>query len=272
MKTAITVLSDLHINSTVGLCDRQVKLDDGGYYMPSTQQKFLLTAWESFSLWSSKIIGDFGAEQKVIVLNGDLVDLSKYSKHQMVTTNTNTVIDSAMNLIYPLRSSYDRLFVIRGTESHVGASGEMEETLARELKAEQDKITGLYSRWLMQVEANGILIDFAHHGRIGGKPWNRTSPLYNLVAEIVMEGMKNGTNIPDLVLRSHCHTFADTVDALPVRVIQTPCWQLNTAYSYRMGFVNKPDIGGLVILVNDDESYEIEVATYDIPPISPVRL
>lgn len=276
MKTAITVLSDLHINSTVGLCRYRVPLDDGGFYSPSKQQEVLLKAWIAFMDFSKRMSKEIGAEQNILVLNGDLVDLSKYSKHQNITTNANSIIDHALNLIEPIRTLNNKLFVLRGTEAHVGNSGEIEEIIARELKAERDEDTGIYSRWNLQLDCNDLLIDFAHHGRIGSKPWNRNSPLYTMATEIMMEGFKNGRDIPDLVIRSHHHTFADTLNALPIRVIQTPCWQLNTAYSHRMGFVNKPDIGGLIILIDESNEnrpkYDVEVAAYEIPQIQPVKL
>lgn len=45
------VVSDLHVNSTVGLCPASgVRLDDGGTYMPSNSQVWLWERW--LETWS----------------------------------------------------------------------------------------------------------------------------------------------------------------------------------------------------------------------------
>lgn len=271
MKTAITVLSDLHINSTVGLCSEIVKLDDGGSYRSSKNQDWLRESYYHFLKFL--VPYNAGADKRVLVINGDIVDYpSKYSSHQNITKNTSDIIKHSLELLSLANGSDTRIFVVRGTEAHVGNAGEVEETIAREIEAEVDEVTGLHSRWNLQLDVNGCLIDFAHHGRIGGRPWNRNSPLYSLGAEMIVEAEKNSRVYPDLVIRSHHHTYADTENALPVRVIQTPCWQLNTAYAHRMGFVNQPSVGGLVILVDEDGKYEVEVAIYDTPQISAIRI
>ena len=44
----VAVVSDLHINSTVGLCPGPVPLDDGGTHQPSKEQRALLRCWNEY--------------------------------------------------------------------------------------------------------------------------------------------------------------------------------------------------------------------------------
>lgn len=248
----LIILSDLHINSTVALSQSQVPLDDGGTYQMSKSQRWLYECFKDFY----KAVEDLEGE-KILVLNGDVIDLNKHSKHQLITSNASVVVEHALSILrgYTL----DRLYVVRGTEAHVGPVGEYEELLARRLNATPND-SGNYTHWSLFISVEGVIFDIAHHGVVGQKAWTRTHPLDSLAANTIIEVTKNNAVLPDVIIRSHLHTHADTYDNYPVRVIQTPAWQLSTAYSHRIG-AGLADIGGLIFSCENGK-YELTKKLY----------
>ena len=249
----LVVISDLHCNSTVGLSLPEVDLDDGGQYVASKSQRWLYENWLDF--WSN--VAQLDGEL-IVVLNGDLIDINKHSVHQLITINQSTVLNHAAKLLEIIPTS--RIFITRGTGAHTGPCGELEEILGKTIRSIPNEF-GRYTNWNLALDIEDVLFDIAHHGKVGSSPWNRANPLNVLATQIVMEAYKHGNRFPDVVLRSHNHTHADTHDNLPIRVIATPAWQLSTEFSSRLGLVNLADIGGLVFSCEDGE-YEVTKYLY----------
>jgi hypothetical protein len=247
MKNLI-VLSDLHINSTVGLGLKHLPLDDGGVYTSNKSQQWLLDMFYDFVGYAKRLDGD-----KIWVLNGDIIDVNTHSDYQLITKNKATVVRHAVSLLQLVVEPADKLFIVRGTEAHVGECAEYEEIIGKELGAIQGDNHN-YTHWHLNLDVNGVIFDIAHHGKIGGG-WNRASTLNNKAAQVIVESVKYKETIPDVLVRSHNHTFADTHDNFPVRVVSTPAWQLATNYAHRIG-VGIADIGG-VIFRCDDRKYEM---------------
>lgn len=261
----ILIISDLHINSTVALCYPELKLDDGGVYSPSQSQKWLYSGWHS-------MMEDVKTRENLItILNGDVIDANKHSAHQLISKNKSSILKHAALLLKPLADISSKLFMVRGTSAHTGESSELEETLALLLNAEVNPDSGNSTFWNLLVEIDGVLLDIAHHGKIGTKPWTRQNSLNALATEIIVNRVISGAAIPQLAIRSHYHTYSDTNNNFPVRVIQTPAWQLSTEYSYRSAIDNIADIGYILIRVNNG-SYDVDVHLFKPANKIPVRV
>ena len=262
MKNLI-IISDLHINSTVALSSDETGLDDGGIYHCSKSQKWLSNCFQDFLTTVKSLDGD-----KIFVLNGDIIDLNKHSKHQLITSNISVAIDHASDLLeFTIKDLANKIYIVRGTEAHVGSVAEYEDLVARRLNAERDDY-GSSTHWSLLLDVNGVVFDIAHHGVVGQKQWTRTHPLDSLAANTIIEATKNNSILPNVIIRSHLHTHADTHDNYPVRVIQTPAWQLATSFSYRIG-AGIADIGGLIFRC-DNGNYELIKKLYKPEGKSPV--
>ena len=133
MSDLTVIVSDMHINSTLGLCKRSVNLDGGGSYRANQAQLFILDSWLSF--WET-IKRKKRRKKLTVVVNGDAVDFhQKHSNRQIVTQNKATALKMAIDILEPVANMSDYLFFLRGTEAHVGADGEGEELLADDLGA-----------------------------------------------------------------------------------------------------------------------------------------
>lgn len=278
----LAVTSDQHCGSTVGLCPpEKIGLDDGGFYEPSKFQKFLWDRWSKFWGDVKQIKKDLKAEL-IVQLNGDLFDGDHHNTTQIVSSNpepqsyiAHRVFGGDRRLGSPVTDAKpDKLFIVRGTETHVGPSGATEESFARSLHALPDMTSGrpVWSWWRLQLELHGWLFDFQHHGRMGQRPWTKANAVNNLAAEIFYEHAARGLRHPDIAFRSHMHQYADSHDAHPTRVIQTPSWQLKTAYVHKVAPESIADVGGIITVIEPGSEPQVLkrlYSNYQVNPWSP---
>lgn len=262
MKHVLAIVSDLHCGSTLGLMPADgIQLDDGGHYLPSSAQAKLWKCWEDY--WT--IVADRAkGSPLIVVVNGDALDGDHHRTAQIVSKNlAATQLRIAELTLQPALSlSPAAVHLVRGTEAHVGASAEYEERLAEAIGCPRCPSTGAYSRWHLQCDVEGVLLDFAHHGRLGQRPWTKMTGPATLAAQILQASAKHKSRCPDLAVRSHYHQEADTFDNYPVRVVQTRGWQLSTAFVHRIAAGSLPEIGGLIVTC-EDGAYTVEKIRFD---------
>jgi len=258
----LSVVSDLHCGSTVGLCPPKVDLDDGGHYAQSKAQRWLWdgwhTYWESVEKKRNKAKADL-----IVVCNGDATDGHHHGTTQVLSGNPiaqMTVVAEVLRA--PLALKPEALVFVRGTEAHVGPSASSEERIATGLLKDgrpvlTDSETGSASWWKWMALIQGVKLDFAHHGKIGTRPWTKMTAVYSAAYEIWTEYHMRGYDHPNLAIRSHMHRYADTFNASPTRLIQTAAWQLATAYVHKIAPNSLADIGALTITIRDGK-YEVE--------------
>lgn len=252
MTTTIAVVSDLHCGSTVGLHpDSPTTLDDGGTYQPTPAQGWLWAKWTAY--WGEVKRAAKGSRLAVI-LNGDLLDGDHHGTTQIVSRHPGVQVDILFRTLDPMLALKPAaVIVVRGTEAHVGAAGSGEEGVAKGLAARGVPIakatTGTFSWWHFVGQFGPLRLSATHHGRMGQRPWTKGSVSSNLAATIFYEHAARGEPHPQLAFRSHYHRTADSGDSHPVRVIQTPAWQLATSYAHRVAADTLADIGGMVVRV-----------------------
>ena len=261
----LAVTSDHHANSTVGLCpDEGVHLDDDGTYMPSKAQLWQWECWQEF--WS--LVGAMRRKHKAQLyceFNGDLFEGDHHHTSQIISRNPEPQAYVAGRVFgVPKSLRPDRVFVVRGTEAHVGPAGASEEAFARIIKAERNPETKTWSWWHLRLEIHGRLFDFKHHGRMGQRPWTRHNVVSLLAADIFYQHAKRGLRHPDVAFRSHYHTHEDSGKAHPVRAIQTPAWQLKTAHAHKVVADNLADIGGIIVTIMPDGQYEVQEKLFEV--------
>lgn len=258
----LAIESDLHGGSTVAPCPPKVRLDDGGIYEASPLQNWLREQRESY--W--KAIAALRQAHKAdlwYICVGDATEGNHHNSTQAVSGNPEAqayILDQLMKPMLALSPS--RKFIIRGTEAHVGPSGASEEALARTIKAERDTSSGNWSWWELDLDVHGTRHHFAHHGKVGGRINIRRNVVMASAWELFDEYASRGWRHPDVAWRGHRHLFADSHDAAPVRVIQTPAWQAKTAFAYKVAANNISDMGAMSCLVMPDGTMTIRKHLY----------
>lgn len=271
------IFSDPHAGSVVGLCPPDgPRTDSGQVVQPS---KFQLWNWRNFEHFVGRV-DDAAKALKVRpwwACNGDLTE--GVGHHG--TTETMTTAEDGQN--YIARRIFDpialtkpaKVFLIRGTTSHVGEPGRNSEeamgaSLAHKLPIIKEPNEGNWTHWRLSLDCNGTFIDFQHHGKgISGLPWTAPGAIARLAFRIWCEFAERGWRPPDLAIRSHLHQYRDSFQAHKVRAIITPAWQAKTSYTHNAVPESIADFGGLIVTCWPTGGYDVKVCLYSPDPIVP---
>jgi hypothetical protein len=270
----LAVTSDQHAGSTVALCPPVVRLDDGGEYHASKAQSWLWQCWLDYWAKVDATRKALGADL-YCVFNGDIVDGAHHKTTQILSENPNAqaaVVNAAMAV--PLALKPAQLFIVRGTEAHVGQSASAEERIADGLRRDKrpingDPENGTASWWHLRMEIQGVRIDVTHHGRTGQREHTRAGAASLHAHDILLSHVKQEHTPPHLCLRGHYHRFNDSHDACPVRVVTTGAWQLKTGFVHKVAADSLADIGGALVTIRDGQ-YAVEKVAFHPESRGPV--
>jgi hypothetical protein len=258
MVNNLVVVSDLHCGCRMGLCPKRVSLDDGGDYVPSKLQRKLLRWWEEF--WGEWVPSVTKGEPFAVVCNGDAIDGVHHGSVTQISHNLADQAEIAYQLLAPVvKRCEGRYYHIRGTEAHVGKSGQEEERLAMRLGAVPND-EGQYARWELWCRVGTGLVHLSHHVGTAGSMAYESSALMRELSEAYVEAGRWQQEPPDVVVRSHRHRNAEvrvrTAKGFAT-VCTTPAWQLKTPFTYRIAGARQaqPQIGGTVIRCGDEEVF-----------------
>lgn len=255
----LAVTSDVHAGSSVGLCPPDpIALDDGGSYVPSAAQRWLWDAWGRF--WSEVAkVREAESAELTWLQNGDAVEGDHHHSPQMPSTLSIThggIFRECAAV--PLALKPDRIIGVRGTEAHVGRSGQTEEGIFKGLRGEGYPVEmdgHRHTWWIFTATFGGVLVNATHHGRMGRRAHTRSSYIRLYAEDVWSEHARWGDRAPDLAIRSHYHKYGDSGRAhdIPTRVVATPCFQLATAFGIKIAADSLPDIGGVIVLIRNGE-------------------
>ena len=253
----MVVISDTHCGCMMGLCPSGgVPLDGGGVYAPSRLQRVVWGWWLDF--WNEFVPVATRGEPFVVVMNGDAIDGVHHGATTQITHNLERQRSMAYEVLQSIVRNAHAYYHIRGTEAHVGPSGEHEEALAKMLGAVPDE-DGRRARWELRLKLGEHLIHFTHHIASSTSPYAESTALTReLVNSYLQTGLWQDEPYTMLV-RGHRHQHSEIARRSAhgkVAVTVTPAWQLKTPYVYRIGArMSQPEIGGVVIRLADGELF-----------------
>jgi hypothetical protein len=274
----IVVVSDLHAGCKLALCPPEgVPLDDGGKYMPSKFQRKLWAMWREF--WDEWVPGATRKEPFTVVINGDAVDGVHHNSTTQISHNLLDQSRAAYSILAPIVDRCKgRIYLVRGTEAHVGTSAKEEEALGERLGIKPNA-EGQYARWDLWKElGKGKLVHFLHHiGSTGSQAYEATAVHKELVEEYV-EAARWRRVPPDVIVRSHRHRYIETTVATGTETgetgrgiaVVTPAWQAKTPFAWKIpgGRLSTPQFGGVVIRWAHSELFVVpKVWTVDRSPV-----
>ncbi len=255
-RITVAVVSDTHIGSTVSLCPPKIQLDDGQIVEPSPPQRWLWQNWNDF--WSQA--KGLGNKEIYTFLLGDVFDNKHHGTTQLWSENEADWKKAALGIFETPKHLSKHIFCIRGTIVHTKAGGSLDEEMAIMLNAVPDSL-GNKSSWTRKVYVEDVLFDLAHKGPIGQLPWTRGNALNRLPYEIVAKCIKENSEIPKVLIRSHNHMYGTSGDDSPIFTVSAPAWQLCTEYGYNLNPARISDIGGLLFECWDGK-YEFHKVLY----------
>ncbi len=261
----LVVISDTHCGCRLGLHPlTKSRVDGGGWYVPSEFQRKMWSYWREF--WDVWVPTVTKKEPYDLVHNGDALDGTHHNSTTQISHNIQDQLLIAEAVLRPIveacRKSGGKYYHVRGTEAHVGQSGEYEERLAKTLGAVPNK-EQQYARfdlWKRVGSVKGPLVHLLHHVGTSGSAAHEASAVNaELTAEFV-EAARWGRQPPDFIVRSHRHRSI-AVDINTARgygaAIVTPAWQGRTPFTFKVpgARISEPQIGGIVIREGDEEFY-----------------
>lgn len=261
----LIVFSDTHCGCRLGLFpDKPVALDMGGPYSQSKFQKQMWQLWREFwDVWVPEVTK---GEPYDVVHNGDAIDGVHHNSTTQISHNMEDQVRIAEAVLRPVvercKAKGGTYYHIRGTEAHVGQSGEHEERLARSLgaKPNQDE-QPQYARFdLWKRVGQKCFVHCLHHiGTTGSAAYESSAPMSEYAA-MLADAARWGREPADFVVRSHRHRSI-AVDLNTAKgyaaVIVTPAWQGKTPFAWKVpgARVSEPQFGGIVIREGDQEFY-----------------
>lgn len=267
----LVVVSDTHCGCQLGLLHPDgARLDGGGNYLPSEFQQKMWAYWLEF--WEEWVPQATHGEPYDVVHNGDVIDGSHHKATTQITHNIEDQIRIAEAVMRPVVERCQALggtyYHIRGTEAHVGQSGEYEERLARNLGAKPNE-HGQYARFDLWKRVGGALVHLLHHiGTTSSAAHESSAVNAELTAEYV-EAARWNREPPDYIVRSHRHRSI-AVDLNSAKgyaaAIVTPAWQGKTPYVWKVpgARISEPQLGGIVIRQgNEEHHYRRKVWSFD---------
>lgn len=267
----IGVVSDLHCGSIFGMLPPNFVNSDGVPVLQNAGQKHL------WACWNNTI--DHFKKHKVdaIVVNGDVID-GKQQAQRGNELNLPILFDqrdAAIQCLRPL-SVIAPLYFVQGTEYHGDRAGDAAEEVGKSLNAVQYQGigTGKYSREVLDLDVDGVIVNFAH-GISVASGFYRATAVDREGIWSALAGKDGKLPKADCVIRSHCHFFVH-VEHQSKHIAISPAWQLQTRYMrknsvYRM----LPDVGSLIVHIDPElkkEGYDpiwLEKRLYPLPAIKP---
>lgn len=195
----------------------------------------------------------------VLMLGGDLVDGARHHGTWETWGTPDEQRDAAVALLRPLANGASAVYALKGTESHAGAKGGDDKSVARELGAATAKHV-----WRMVV--GGKKLWWSHHGLriprdVNGAEralFTEAKRHYDLHKESLAALHEYETEphapeelrpalveLPDVVIHHHAHFSPRPVTAFRITVAVCPCWQLTNGYGASIGPERTPAIGCL---------------------------
>lgn len=259
---SLIVISDLHCGCQVGLCPAKgIRRDEGGRYQPSSIQSKVWGFWEHF--WKTWVPDVTRGEPWSLALNGDSMDGRHHNAVSQISQNLALQQSIAYEVLAPrveaAVKSGGAFYMIRGTEAHVGPSGEMEESLAHKLGAKRNKFHQ-YSRYFLDIYVGSWLVNIMHHiGTTGTSHYESTAVMKELI-EAYVEASRWRSRPPDAIVRSHRHRclhISFPTDRGSALSVTTPGWQAKTPFVYKIpgGRQAPPQFGGICIKAGVEGPY-----------------
>jgi len=255
----LIVVSDIHCGCKMGLCPSEpVPLDEGGSYTSSPLQKKVWGWWELF--WHDWVPTVTRGEPFAVAFNGDGLDGIHHGSVTQISNNLADQAEIAYRILSPVvKMCQGNYYHIRGTEAHVGKSGQEEERLAQRLGAIPNSV-GQHARWDAWLRVGRGLVHITHHIGTTGSMAYETSAVHKELEQAYVESGRWNDEIPDVIVRSHRHRNVETRIQTHkgfATAFTTAGWQLKTPFVYKIAGARQtqPQIGGSLIRCGDEDVY-----------------
>jgi hypothetical protein len=282
--TVAVFISDLHCGSPMGLMPPKQWQLRGANVSPNKLQRL---TWRVFTK-HTKAIGAIRDDRRLIgVLNGDMVEGDHHQNKQVITTYIQeqeaiaieTIDRGVLSNMGFDADSGDMLYMVRGTNSHVGES---EERIARDLGAapyipdsNEETADGKYCHPALRLNINGVWIWVTHKIANVGKGANRGNALRNQARNFYFDALRQGIPPPDYLIGSHFHQRLHSPYAYGDHVVNAfvlPPYKGKDDYTFGISPFGLGDLGLLYIIIGADGNHSWSWLHEEVEQIKEIKL
>lgn len=274
---AIAVVSDLHCGSIYGLLPPNFTNAAEAPVHQNPLQQFLWECWEYYAAQLKRY------DVAAVIVNGDAIDGAQQAQKQtelclpLLSDQSRAAVDCLQVLL--MQTPKAAVYFTAGTPYHSQPGAREEEAIAKALNARKyhGLGTGIYVRESLDLDVDGVVLNFAHHIGVTGGIYRGTA-IDREALFAALAGREGKYQRSDCIVRSHAHFFYHA--ELPHRhAVITPCWQLQTQYMRRRSLYRMlPDIGGIILLIDPEAKKQKEDAVtvkkvlFPLPPTKVTKL
>jgi hypothetical protein len=219
-----------------------------------------------------------------VVVNGDVIDGCQFRQGGVefalpMRADQALAAEECLQVLRRGIRSKPKWYFVQGTEYHDARAGRETEAVAKALGAKgySGPGTGRYSREVLNLEVDGVILNFAHGISVSGGLYRATAPDREGVWS-ALAGKEGKSPRADAVVRSHVHYFTH-VEHPTKHIVITPAWQLQTRFmrknsAYRM----LPDIGIVLLWIDGkakrrgEDGVRVQKELYPLPPVETTKL
>ena len=232
-------------------------------HTPTSRQQLIRNQFERFAEQVRQVRK--GKTVKVIH-NGDAIDGDHHHSGDICTPNVKEQADIHIELMNEFQKRIgwqrgDQLYYIKGTKTHVD---EMENYIGQNMNAVPDG--DFYAHDVLELETNGRISVFAHHGPGRGRGANEGNPVTAWLKSIYFDALRDKRRVPDVVLTGHvhdptysCFAWRDEMQFQLMHGIILPSWQLKTRFAHQVAAMSVSRIGGAMQEIKADGTISVPI-------------
>lgn len=279
-------IADPHVGSIYGLHPNYVKRDGewitvdeaGGWFYKNNPHYYLnskqLRIWRHYeaNVKAIRVLRESKDCDILFVTMGDANDGDHHQTHQLTTRNESEQMMAFCELMrwtfeeVGFDAGRDKFVMVEGTESH---TRDNEEIVGQMLSAEKFS-DGASCTPFFEIELQGNLFWFFHHGAAAGYSYNKGNGLYNYLRRIYIDRKMNDKRPPNVIVTADKHdpdhqTYRHNGNELH-GVICAPL-QDKTRFSNKLPnvIVHESKLGFSPILVEDGKVNILPAYTFEMP-------
>jgi hypothetical protein len=262
---AVIVFSDKHLGSALAPWPVEVILSSGNEHKPNKVQEYLTSKENEWWIWAR----DLSKSRRItVIVNGDSCQGNWEKFGDMLETNRAYQRRAAITEFRKRKLPNDTWKIVRGTRVHDGPEGQDAESIAEALECKQNLIDGCFSYYILPMTINGIMINAVHYIGSSSSPISEFTALARILTKADQAASRWDIKAPDIWLAAHRHVYDESFYATSRGrrgVIITPAWVARGEYSSLIAPTEPSQIGGAVILIDKDGTWQNYSKVWSVP-------
>ena len=245
-------LSDLHCGHIAGLTPPQWQLNlENEIY--SEYARLQRQVWDFLEISVNELLEERPIDR--LIINGDAIDGdgAKCKGTEQITSDMYEQVLMAEECIRLFKC--DNIAMTYGSNYHQARGTDFERILADNLGA----IIGND----LKLKINNSIVQVKHHVGNSSVPYSKATQVAKAKMNDILDSLKNGLEIADLVVRSHVHKYVYFENTQLGKAFVTPCFQVKSNFGKRY-FDGTLDIGFVVVDFYDSGHIDVTPIIADV--------